>query len=178
MVTCRTFTAGSLFSGIGGLDLAVEAHGFEVAWQVENNPWCTAVLARHWPEVPRYGGPEGQRIAELGDRRDPLADADGQGPPRGADPEAAGQRPPAPRRGGELPEPRVGGGADGLPRGLDGHRWPAQPGPPFAWEPPRTVPARSLPGRPARLTALGNSVVPHAAALAFGLLWQRMEAAA
>jgi DNA (cytosine-5)-methyltransferase 1 len=47
--------AGSLFSGVGGLDLAVEAHGFEVAWQVEVDPYCTAVLERHWPATPRHG---------------------------------------------------------------------------------------------------------------------------
>jgi DNA (cytosine-5)-methyltransferase 1 len=46
---------GSLFSGIGGLDLAIEAHGYQVAWQVENDDYCNKVLAKHWPEVTRYG---------------------------------------------------------------------------------------------------------------------------
>lgn len=27
----------------------------ECAWQVENDDYCQRVLAKHWPEVPRYG---------------------------------------------------------------------------------------------------------------------------
>ena len=46
---------GSLFSGIGGFDLAAEQAGLTVAWQVELNPQASAVLAHHWPEVPRHG---------------------------------------------------------------------------------------------------------------------------
>lgn len=48
-------TIGSLFSGIGGLDLAVErVTGGRVAWQCEADPYCRSELARHWPGVPCF----------------------------------------------------------------------------------------------------------------------------
>lgn len=50
-----TLTVGSLFAGIGGFDLGLERAGMSVRWQVENNPWCQRVLAKHWPHVQRYG---------------------------------------------------------------------------------------------------------------------------
>lgn len=46
---------GSLFSGFGGLDLAVaQATGGTVAWHVENNPDAARILAHHWPDVPNH----------------------------------------------------------------------------------------------------------------------------
>ena len=45
---------GSLFAGIGGIDLGLERAGMECAWQVENDPYCIKVLEKHWPNTRRY----------------------------------------------------------------------------------------------------------------------------
>lgn len=46
-------TAGSLFSGSGLGDLAVEEAGFEVLWQVEKDRNALKILEREWPNVQR-----------------------------------------------------------------------------------------------------------------------------
>lgn len=59
----------SLFAGIGGFDL-----GFERAWmkcvaQVEKDPFCLRVLAKHWPDVERF-----EDVREFGKHNAPTAD--------------------------------------------------------------------------------------------------------
>ena len=45
---------GSLFTGIGGIDLGMDMAGMECAWQVEIDDYCTQVLEKRWPDVTRY----------------------------------------------------------------------------------------------------------------------------
>ncbi|GAB33341.1 DNA cytosine methyltransferase [Gordonia otitidis] len=52
----RPVRVGSLFSGYGGLDLAVEyATGGETIWFSEINAPSTRVFAHHWPGIPNLG---------------------------------------------------------------------------------------------------------------------------
>uniref|UniRef100_A0A6M3JZ01 Putative methyltransferase n=1 Tax=viral metagenome TaxID=1070528 RepID=A0A6M3JZ01_9ZZZZ len=45
----------SLFSGIGGIDLAAEWAGFEMVCFVEIDKFCQKVLTKHWPDTPIIG---------------------------------------------------------------------------------------------------------------------------
>lgn len=45
----------SLFSGIGGMDLAAELVGFETIAFVEWDKYCQSVLRKHWPKTPLWG---------------------------------------------------------------------------------------------------------------------------
>lgn len=47
-------TFGSLFAGIGGIDLGLERSGMVCAFQVEINDFCQKVLSKHWPKVLRF----------------------------------------------------------------------------------------------------------------------------
>ena len=46
---------GSLFSGIGGLDLGLERAGMNIVWHSEIDKYAVRVLEKHWPEVPNHG---------------------------------------------------------------------------------------------------------------------------
>jgi DNA (cytosine-5)-methyltransferase 1 len=48
-------TFGSLFAGIGGIDLGLERAGWECRWQVEWDGFCQTSLARNWAPVVRRG---------------------------------------------------------------------------------------------------------------------------
>ncbi len=50
-----TLTFGSLFSGIGGIDLGLERAGMQCRWQIENDEYASKVLAKHWPSTARFG---------------------------------------------------------------------------------------------------------------------------
>jgi DNA (cytosine-5)-methyltransferase 1 len=48
-------TFGSLFSGIGGIDLGLERAGLKCLWQSEIDPYACQMLAKHWPNIPNLG---------------------------------------------------------------------------------------------------------------------------
>lgn len=45
----------SLFSGIGGFDLAAQWMGWENVFQVEINNWAQRILEKNFPQTKRYG---------------------------------------------------------------------------------------------------------------------------
>lgn len=80
----------SLFSGIGGLDLAAEWAGFRTVAFVERDAYCQAVLRKRWPGVPivsdvravvadTNGGGSGERPRLSSQSWSGLPDVDGSG---------------------------------------------------------------------------------------------------
>lgn len=59
----------SLFSGIGGMDLGLEAAGHTCVAQVEVDSFCREVLSVHWPNVPKY-----KDVRDVSGRTLPAAD--------------------------------------------------------------------------------------------------------
>ncbi|MFJ9174910.1 DNA cytosine methyltransferase [Streptomyces sp. NPDC102360] len=56
MPATETLTLGSLFTGVGGLDLAVlSVLGGRTAWHAETDPAASTVLAHHMPGIPNHG---------------------------------------------------------------------------------------------------------------------------
>lgn len=62
-------TAGSLFSGIGGLDLAAAMAGFDILFHIEFDDWRRKVLAKHaptyWPNAIQFKDIETVEAAAL-----------------------------------------------------------------------------------------------------------------
>lgn len=46
---------GSLFSGIGGIELGFERAGFKTKWFIEKDEYCQKVLRKNFPDIPIYG---------------------------------------------------------------------------------------------------------------------------
>jgi DNA (cytosine-5)-methyltransferase 1 len=58
-------TYGSLFSGIGGIDLGLDRAGLECRWQIEIDKTCREILEKHWPGVKRYDDIRAVTAADL-----------------------------------------------------------------------------------------------------------------
>lgn len=89
-------TVGSLFAGIGGIELGLErTGGFKTVWQVEIDEYARRVLEKHWPDVRRWDDvrtfpPEGDWSCDLICGGFPCQDVSFAGPGGGLDGERSG----------------------------------------------------------------------------------------
>lgn len=60
-----TLTYGSLFSGVGGFDMGFDQAGYDCVFQVEWDKHCQQILAKHWPEVPKWSDVQEVNGAEI-----------------------------------------------------------------------------------------------------------------
>lgn len=137
---------------------------------------CRYPESRTSPEQDSHRQDNGLHSAGSGDAE--LADSDGTGwgEQRSAEPGGEELASFELQRGGSTVS-RMDGAAHGFPSGMDfpGLLWPAGKGPyQHDWEAPRTVKGKQ-PGRPARIKALGNAVVPAQALPVFIAIRQRIE---
>lgn len=58
-------TYGSLFSGVGGFDMGFDQEGYECVFQVEWDKHCQKILAKHWPQVPKWSDVQDVNGAEI-----------------------------------------------------------------------------------------------------------------
>jgi site-specific DNA-cytosine methylase len=105
---------------------------------------------------------QAQNHASVGAMADPNQQRGGSGLDRQTAvrecPENSGGRHPQPPTNAGATQRLMGRGSDGFPARLDGHRWPAPPGPQHPWEAARVRPRQPYDRN--RLKALGNAVVP------------------
>jgi len=55
VLATKMLKVGSLFSGIGGIDLGFEREGFKTAWFVDVKPHARAIIAKRWAKATIYG---------------------------------------------------------------------------------------------------------------------------
>lgn len=58
-------TYGSLFAGVGGIDIGFDKANWDCKFQVEWDKHCQQTLAYHWPDVPRWGDVSDVNGAEI-----------------------------------------------------------------------------------------------------------------
>jgi len=56
---------GSLFSGVGGFDMGFDQEMYDCVFQVEWDKHCQNILAKHWPEVPKWSDVQDVNGAEI-----------------------------------------------------------------------------------------------------------------